>query len=68
MKNMFLKAYVSCKTAMSNEKGSQALEWIAIAGVVVLLTGLISTAFSGSGLGTKFFTAFSTWIDEIVGN
>lgn len=69
MKNLCTKAYVKYKSLLHNEKGSQALEWIGIAAVIVILTGLIATAFDGqSSLGNKFKTAFEGWIDEITGS
>ena len=65
MKNLSIKAYVKGKSLMANQRGSQSLEWIGIAAIVVIVTGLISTAFKGSGLGGTFFSKFSEFINEV---
>jgi hypothetical protein len=33
--------------ALSNEKGSQSLEWLGIAAVIVIIVGMISQVFGG---------------------
>ncbi|KIL53664.1 hypothetical protein KP77_01590 [Jeotgalibacillus alimentarius] len=53
---------------VQNERGSQTLEWLGIAAVVVLVVGLVSTAFGeGDSIGTSIREAFDGWIDQIGG-
>ncbi|GGD20252.1 hypothetical protein [Pontibacillus salipaludis] len=50
-----------------DERGSQTLEWIGIAAVVVIVVGVISQAMSGSGIGNDVVEKFSGLIDNIGG-
>jgi hypothetical protein len=66
------EVYTKCSMKMdqmiNNERGSQTLEWIGIAAVVVIVVGVISTAFSGDeGFGDAVVTKFSDMIDQIGG-
>lgn len=69
MKNIMLSTYVkvnnSVKGYLKNEKGSQSLEWIAIAAIVVIITGIISSAMDNSAIGTEFFNKFKGFIAEV---
>ena len=72
MKNIMLSTYVKVDNTVKgyletvkNERGSQALEWIAIAAIVVIITGIISTAMKNQAIGTKFFEKFNGFIDEV---
>ena len=67
MRDVMIKAYVKGKGLISNQRGSQALEWIGIAAVIVILTGAISTAFKGGGLGNTFKGKFTDLLNDIVG-
>lgn len=50
----------------NEERGSQTLEWIGIAAVVVILVGIVSTALSGeSGIGDKVVEKLKGFIDDI---
>ncbi|MEC5424944.1 hypothetical protein QGM71_15765 [Virgibacillus sp. C22-A2] len=51
----------------SNENGSQTLEWIGIAAVVVIVVGLISTAFANSGFGGTIVSKFDEFLSNIGG-
>ncbi len=48
-----------------NEKGSQSLEWIAIAAIVVIITGIISKAMKDTSIGTEFLNKFKNFIAEV---
>ncbi|MFB1083285.1 hypothetical protein [Jeotgalibacillus sp. JSM ZJ347] len=53
---------------VQNERGSQTLEWLGIAAVVVLVVGLVSTAFGdGESIGNSVRDAFEGWISDIAG-
>ncbi|QKS72481.1 hypothetical protein FLK61_38305 [Paenalkalicoccus suaedae] len=39
--------YIEAVSHLQNEKGSQSLEWIGIAAVIVIVVGMISTVFAG---------------------
>lgn len=61
-------AAASVKAKLSNERGSQTLEWIGIAAVVVIVVGVISQAFSGdTSIGDAVKTKFTGFIDSIGG-
>ncbi|WP_067724793.1 Flp family type IVb pilin [Oceanobacillus damuensis] len=52
-----------------DETGSQTLEWIGIAAVIVILVGVISTSMAGAtGIGDAVVTKFSDLIKSIGGN
>jgi len=65
MQNFITKAYLQYKSLFDNERGSQSLEWIAIAAVVVIITGLISQQVSSMSLGETFVGKISNWIEKI---
>lgn len=53
----------------NNQKGSQTLEWIGIAAVVVILVGVISQAFaSDQSIGKLVVKKLKDLIDSIGGN
>ena len=52
MKNITLKIISRLKNVVSNEKGAQTLEWIAVGAVVVTIAAFLATAF-GKGEGIK---------------
>jgi hypothetical protein len=49
------------------QRGSQTLEWLGIAAVVVIIVGVISQAFGGegNGIGETIKNKFSQFINEI---
>ncbi|MGG3915111.1 hypothetical protein [Rossellomorea vietnamensis] len=53
MKNSCSKLYSKVLTYTSNERGSQALEWIGVAAVIITIVTLLSTAVSNSGDGVE---------------
>lgn len=62
------RAVTSAKAKLANERGSQTLEWIGIAAVVVIVVGVISTAFSGdTTIGDTVKDKFKGFIDSIGG-
>ncbi|GAE94463.1 hypothetical protein JCM21714_3621 [Gracilibacillus boraciitolerans JCM 21714] len=44
-----LKKQSKMVSLLNNQRGSQTLEWIGIAAVIVILVGVISTAMSNAG-------------------
>jgi hypothetical protein len=53
---------------LRNERGSQTLEWIGIAAVVVILVGVISQAFSNdTSIGKTVLNKIKTMIGQIGG-
>lgn len=58
----------SVKGKIANERGSQTLEWIGIAAVVVIVVGVISQAFSGdTSIGDTVKEKFKGFIESIGG-
>ncbi|MEN2767529.1 hypothetical protein [Ornithinibacillus xuwenensis] len=50
------------------ERGSQTLEWLGIAAVVVIIVGVISQVFSGdNSIGQDIKEKFGDFIDKIGG-
>jgi cytochrome b len=68
MTKWYVKMTNKANQYVCNERGSQTLEWIGIAAVVVICVGLISTAFSGdTTFGKKVLDKFTGFIDKIGG-
>lgn len=62
------RAAASVKAKVANERGSQTLEWIGIAAVVVIVVGVISQAFSGdTSIGDTVKDKFTGFIESIGG-
>ncbi len=65
---LFVKSSLKVRGMIENERGSQTLEWIGIAAVVVIVVGIISTAFSSDAeFGKTVVKKFSDWIAKIGG-
>lgn len=59
---------MKCKRMMNNEKGAQAIEWIALAGIIVLLFGALSQFFVDADLtklGEKLIKKLRNFIGQI---
>ena len=65
LNELYVKSVNKVNGMIQNERGSQTLEWIGIAAVVVIAVGLVSTAFSGGEFGTKVMDKFNEFIDKI---
>lgn len=66
MKNAMIKMYVKAIHALQNQKGAQAIEWIALAGVVLAVFSAISVYFKGNReVGTAVSGTLSDIIDKI---
>ncbi|VEF49213.1 Uncharacterised protein [Bacillus freudenreichii] len=65
LNEVYVKSMNKMNGLLKNERGSQTLEWIGIAAVVVIAVGLISTAFSGGNFGESVLKKFTTWIEKI---
>ena len=63
---MYVKATTKLGGLVKNERGSQTLEWIGIAAVIVILVGVISTAFDNEGLGETVKTKFENLLNKMV--
>ncbi|PPA68649.1 hypothetical protein [Jeotgalibacillus proteolyticus] len=50
---------------LKEERGSQTLEWIGIAAVIVILVGVVSQAFSGGDFGQTLVDKFNEFINGI---
>jgi hypothetical protein len=50
----------------NDEKGSQTLEWLGIAAVIVIVVGLVSNAFDAS-IGDAVADKFEKFIEKIGG-
>ncbi|WP_370296576.1 hypothetical protein [Rossellomorea marisflavi] len=64
--------YTTCSVKLNgmirNERGSQTLEWIGIAAVIVILVGVISQAFSNdTQIGKDVVEKFGDMIKQIGG-
>ncbi|WP_100406435.1 hypothetical protein [Bacillus solitudinis] len=55
--------YTKVVSYPQNERGSQSLEWIGIAAVIVILVGTISTVFAGDN---TFATAILNKLKDFV--
>ncbi|HWO96325.1 MAG TPA: hypothetical protein VNM45_08335 [Bacillus sp. (in: firmicutes)] len=75
MKTFMTKAYVKVdnffenkvKGYLKNERGSQSLEWIGIAAIIVILTGVISTAMGNTKFGETFVSKLEGFLGKIGG-
>ncbi|SEP98619.1 hypothetical protein [Piscibacillus halophilus] len=65
--NMYAKVMNKSEEIKQDERGSQTLEWIGIAAVIVILVGVISQAFSGGDFGNTLVTKFNELIEDIGG-
>ena len=70
MGKLMLGSYVKVKSAwenyVDNKKGSQSLEWIGIAAVIVIVVGVVSQAFDGDKqFGKDIVKKFSDMISAI---
>jgi hypothetical protein len=64
----YTKCSMKVEDMIKNERGSQTLEWIGIAAVVVIMVGVISTAFSNdTSIGTTVLNKIKTMIGQIGG-
>lgn len=64
---MYVKTKNMVGNLVNNEKGSQTLEWLGIAAVIVILVGLVSQAIGSEGLGSTIVGKFGDFIDDIGG-
>lgn len=55
------------KGYVKNERGSQSLEWIGIAAIIVILTGVISTAMKDTSFGDTFVGKLEGFLGKIGG-
>lgn len=67
LNDLSLQMVASMKSTVDNERGSQTLEWIGIAAVIVIVVGVVSQAFSGGDFGTTLVEKFNGFIGKIGG-
>lgn len=67
MNGFYAKMMNKVEEVKKDETGSQTLEWIGIAAVIVIVVGLVSTAFDGSEIGGTIYDAFEGFITNITG-
>ncbi|WP_077327807.1 Flp family type IVb pilin [Virgibacillus siamensis] len=65
MNGIYAKAMNRVEELKQDEKGSQTLEWIGIAAVIVILVGVVSQAFSGGDFGDTLVDKFNELIEDI---
>jgi cytochrome b len=58
-----MKLYARLMSQLTNERGSQSLEWLGIAAVIVIIVGMISQVFGGD---TAFGDAIKDKLVEMV--
>lgn len=63
MKSLMQQAYVKVDSALHNERGAQAIEWIALAGVVIAIFAAVQAAFKGN---TEVGSAVSTTLSKLI--
>lgn len=64
--SMYVKAASKYEGLIKNERGSQTLEWVGIAAVIVIIVGAISQVFNGdSTIGEAIKTKISGWISKM---
>ncbi|WP_201716815.1 hypothetical protein [Rossellomorea arthrocnemi] len=65
---LYTKCSIKLDGMIRNERGSQTLEWIGIAAVIVILVGVISQAFSNdTEIGKAVVKKIKGMIDQIGG-
>ncbi|QRG70430.1 hypothetical protein JNE38_03285 [Brevibacillus choshinensis] len=64
MTNMMQNLYAKVTTSLNNQRGAQAIEWIALAGVVLAVFAAIQTVFKGD---TAVGKAVSDTLSSIIG-
>ena len=65
---LYTKCSIKLDRMIRNERGSQTLEWIGIAAVIVILVGVISQAFSNdTEIGKAVVKKIKGMIDQIGG-
>ncbi|MFD2760671.1 Flp family type IVb pilin [Lentibacillus juripiscarius] len=62
---IYAKAMSKIEELKKDESGSQTLEWIGIAAVIVILVGVVSQAFSGGDFGDTLVQKFNDLITQI---
>jgi cytochrome b len=68
LNKVYVKSSIKLQGMIKNERGSQTLEWIGIAAVVVIVVGLISTAFANDDtLGKAVLKKIKGMINQIGG-
>ncbi|WP_061810886.1 hypothetical protein [Rossellomorea vietnamensis] len=66
---LYTKCSFKLDGMIRNERGSQTLEWIGIAAVIVILVGVISQAFADdTKIGNAVVEKIEGMIDSIGGN
>ena len=66
--SLYVKASSKFEGLVKNERGSQTLEWVGIAAVIVIVVGMISQVFNNNtDLGEAIMDKFTSWIDKIGG-
>lgn len=63
--NLYVKAMMKTSEVVKNERGSQSLEWIGIAALIVIIVGGLSQVFSGD---TEFGEKIKSKLIELVGS
>jgi len=68
MKNFIRKVYIQIDSAVHNEKGAQAIEWIALAGVVMaVFAGAIKVLEKDTAIGGAVSSTLSAIIGKLAG-
>ncbi|HZG82748.1 MAG TPA: hypothetical protein VEZ13_18485 [Brevibacillus sp.] len=68
MTNAIQKIYAKALVSLNNQRGAQAIEWIALAGVILAIFAAIQTFFKGdSEVGEAVSTTLSNIIKGISG-
>lgn len=65
LNGMYVKAMSKVNEWKQDESGSQTLEWIGIAAVIVILVGVVSTAFAEGDFGDTLVQKFNELIEGI---
>lgn len=63
MTGLYVKMWVMLSGATRNERGSQSLEWIGIAALIVIIVGALSQVFKGN---TEFGDAIKQKLIDLV--
>lgn len=65
MNGLYVKMMNKIDTFKKNERGSQTLEWVGIAAVIIIAVGLVSTVFKDSEFGKDVYDKFKGFLDKI---
>ncbi|WP_010098601.1 hypothetical protein [Ornithinibacillus scapharcae] len=65
LNGLYAKVLSKAVALKNEERGSQTLEWVGIAAVIIIVVGLVSTAFDDAEFGQDIYKKFTTFLGKI---